>query len=352
MPLPAAIHRVVPALLVLVALLVAPTARAAAAKQAAPARPAQSTAVTGGYKGAIVLDAATGNVLFEDNPDYSGPPASMAKLMTFAVLHDHLAKGTLALDTVVKAVAADTKMGGTQVWLKEHEEFPVEELIYAMMIQSANDAAYALARTASGSVDAFVAEMNAKARELGMTHSTFRTPHGLPPANRRIEEGDITTPKDYALLCRYLVLQTDVLKYTSVRLRDFGAPVRAKVVEMKNHNNLLGKVAGVDGLKTGFTSNAAFCLSATAQRNGRRIIVVAMGGESAPKRDLKVTELIERGFAALPMVGPAPVDPGATASAPVAGKAVQIPIGGPAAPAAAPAAGADDTIRLSLPKRK
>ena len=350
MPLPAAFRRVVPVLLVLIALLAVPAARAAAAKKAAPARPSQATAVTGGYKGAIVLDAATGNVLFEDNSDYSGPPASMAKLMTFAVLHDHLVKGTLTLGTVVKAVAADTKMGGTQVWLKEHEEFPVEELIYAMMIQSANDAAYALARTASGSVDAFVAEMNAKARELGMTHSTFRTPHGLPPANRRIEEGDLTTPKDYSLLCRYLILQTDILKYTSVRSREFGLPVRAKAVDMVNHNNLLGKVAGVDGLKTGFTNNAAFCLSATAQRNGRRVIVIAMGGESAQKRDLKVTELIERGFAALPMAGPAPIDTGP--SAPVAGKAVQIPIGGPAAPATAPAAGADDMIKLSLPKRK
>ena len=100
----------------------------------------------------------------------------------------------------MKVTAPDTKMGGTQVWLKEKEEFPVEELIYAMMIQSANDAAYALARTAAGSVDALVAEMNAKAHELGMASSIFRTPHGLPPANRRIDEGDLTTPRDYALL--------------------------------------------------------------------------------------------------------------------------------------------------------
>jgi D-alanyl-D-alanine carboxypeptidase len=326
MPHLAALRRAFPFVLALAALIAVPSARAAAAKKAAPSRPAASATVTGGYKGAVVMDAATGNILFEDNASYSGPPASMVKLMTFAVLNDHLTKGTLALDTVVKATAADTKIGGTQVWLKEHEEFPVEELLYAMMIQSANDAAYALARTAAGSVEAFVAEMNAKARELGMTNSTFRTPHGLPPSNRRLEEGDLTTPHDYALLCRHLILHTDVLKYTSVRERKFGLPVRDKAVDMVNHNNLLGKVAGVDGLKTGFTNGASFCLSATAQRNGRRVIVVVMGGETSQKRDLKVTELLERGFAALPMGGPAPIDP--AAGAPLQpGKAVQIPLG-------------------------
>src|SRR5689334_2318297 len=154
MPHFAALRRILLFLAALTAALVAPSLQAAAAaKRSTPTRPAQTTEVTGGYKGAIVLDAATGNVLFEDSADYSGPPASMVKLMTFAVLHDHLAAKTLALNTVVRVAAADTKMGGTQVWLKEKEEFPVEELIYAMMIQSANDAAYALARTASGSVE-------------------------------------------------------------------------------------------------------------------------------------------------------------------------------------------------------
>jgi D-alanyl-D-alanine carboxypeptidase len=342
MPHPAAFRRVLPVLLTSFALLAAPAARAAAAKKAAPAN-----TLTGGYKGAVVVDAATGNPLFEDNGTYSGPPASMVKLMTFAVLHDHLAKGTLALDTVVKVTAPDTKMGGTQVWLKEKEEFPVEELIYAMMIQSANDAAYALARTAAGSIDGFVAEMNAKAHELGMSRSVFRTPHGLPPANRRLDEGDITTPHDYALLCRYLVTQTDVLKYTAVRRRNFGLPQRDKPVDMVNHNNLLEKVAGVDGLKTGFTNGAAFCISATAQRNGRRVIVVAMGGESAPKRDLKVTELLERGFAALPPAGAIAVAPAAGGPGPA--RAAPIQIGGDPA---ATKSEAGPEIRLNIPGRK
>ena len=264
-------------------------------------------AARGSYVGAIVTDAASGQVLFEDHADVSNPPASMTKLMTFAILSDKLASGALTLQTPVRVTAEDAKMGGTQVYLDPRETFPVEELIYAMMIQSANDAAHALARTAGGSVEAFVELMNAKARDLGMQHTTFRTPHGLPPADRRKADGDLTTPHDYALLCRHLLRQTDVLKYSSVRFRDFGAARAQGPQHMKNHNNLLGKVAGVDGLKTGYTEGAGYCLSATAERNGRRVIVVIMGafGPNGQKdlgkaRDLKAVELIERGFAALP----------------------------------------------------
>src|SRR5581483_364918 len=211
----------------------------------------------------------------------------------------------LTLQTPVTVTAADSKIGGSQVWLKQGEVFPVEELLYAMMIHSANDAAYALARTAGGSVEAFVGLMNAKARELGMTHTTFRSPHGLPPATRHVADGDLTTPRDFSLLCRHLLLTTDVLKYTSIKARDFGDGIRAEPVKMTNSDHLIGHVAGVDGLKTGFTNGAGFCLSATAQRNGRRIIVVSMGSADSKTRDLKVTELIERGFAALPPGGPA-----------------------------------------------
>ncbi len=274
---------------------------ASAAPKSASARAASAVA----YKGAVTMDAATGQILFEDHQSDPSPPASMTKLMTFLVLHDKLENGALTLQTPVTVTAADSRIGGTQVWLKEGETFPVEELLYAMMIQSANDAAYALARTAAGSVPAFVDLMNAKAREIGMTQTTFRTPHGLPPASRKISEGDLTTPRDFALLSRELLLKTDILKYTSVRTRAFGASQRAQPVAMTNHNHLLGRVAGVDGLKTGFTNGAGFCLAATAQRNQRRVIVVMMGSSDRKMRDLKVAELIERGFSALPANGPA-----------------------------------------------
>lgn len=307
-----------------------------------PTRPS-TVSDANAYKGAIIMDAVTGKVLFEDHDGESSPPASMTKLMTFLVIHDKLQSGAMTLQTPVTVTAADSKIGGTQVWLKEKEVFPVEELLYAMMIQSANDAAYALARTAAGSVPAFVELMNAKARELGMTHTTFRSPHGLPPADRHVAEGDLTTPLDFALLCRHLVLKTDVLKYTSLKSRKFGEGTRSadRVIVMNNHDHLLGKVAGVDGLKTGFTNGAGFCLSATAQRNGRRIIVVVMGSPDSKTRDIKVAELIERGFATLP--------PGGAAFTAEAGPAPE-----PSPITAAPTSPADGSpaIKFALPPPK
>ena len=296
------------------------------------------------YKGAIVTDAATGAVLFERNADVVSPPASMTKLMTYAVLVDLMRNGTITLSTPVTITAADAKIAmlkdSTTVWLRQHEVFSVEELIYAMMIQSANDAAYALAAQAGGSVEAFVSLMNAKARELGMEHSRFRSPHGFPPANRRIEDGDLTTPRDYAILCRYLLLHTDVLKYTSVKSRLFGAGTRLQPVQMVNHNHLLGKIEGVDGLKTGFTNGAGFCLSATAQRNGRRIIVVMMDSPDHITRDRSVHELIIRGFELLPPGGrafPTRPDSGAVKSPVTQAAAAFGPGAAPQAPAIAPA---------------
>lgn len=297
------LRRLVPTFF-LCAVALAPLSAHAAKTRHAPTRPAGDA--SSAYKGAISVDAATGNVLFEDNADIVSPPASMTKLMTFMVVHDKLASGAISLSTPVQVMPDDARIGGTQVYLDPRETFPVEELLYAMMIQSANDAAHALARASAGSVPAFVELMNAKARELGMTHTTFRSPHGLPPASRKIAEGDLTTPRDYALLCRALLMKTDVLKYTSVRIRKFGEGIRApdKVTLMVNHDHLLEKVDGVDGLKTGFTNGAGFCLAATAQRNGRRIIVVVMGSPASKTRDLKVAELIEQGFAKLPADGP------------------------------------------------
>jgi D-alanyl-D-alanine carboxypeptidase (penicillin-binding protein 5/6) len=300
------------------------------------------------------MDAATGNILFEDNADVVSPPASMTKLMTFAVLHDRLAAGAIALNTPVTITAADTKIGGTQVWLKEKETFTVEELIYAMMIQSANDCAYALGRTVGGSAEAFVELMNQKAQQLGMTHTTFRSPHGLPPSNRRVEDGDLTSPRDFALLARHLLTKTDVLKYSSIAHRKFGEGVRSpdKVIAMDNHNHLLGKVAGVDGLKTGFTNAAGFCLTATAARNGRRIIVVTMGGTDKKTRDLGVVRLIERGFAALPPA-PATPPPLALADSPMTPAPKAAAPKAPAAPAPEAAQGNpnEPKIQFSIPKR-
>lgn len=317
---------------------------------------AKSAPNLGTYTGAIVMDAASGRVLFEDNANVSNPPASMTKLMTFAVLHDKLASGALTLSTPVRVTAEDSSMGGTQVYLDPRETFPVEELIYAMMIQSANDAAHALARAAAGSSQAFVELMNAKARELGMTHTTFRSPHGLPPKGRRLADSDLSTPRDFALLCRYLLQHTDVLKYASVKERAFGAGIRAKPQEMINHNKLLGRIAGVNGLKTGYTESAGYCISVSAERNGRTIIVVVMGAfghnrtiDKGQARDLKAIELLEKGFATLPPAPPAVLTNSAAPAKEI--PAVKVD----AAPAAQKASTANDnqiTFRVTPPQKK
>jgi D-alanyl-D-alanine carboxypeptidase len=259
-----------------------------------------TTTLRADYKGAIVMDAATGNILFEENADVISPPASVTKLMTFLVVHDAIAAGKISLATPVPIAAEDYKMGGTQVWLEPGETFPVEELIYALMIQSANDAATALARAAAGSREAFVELMNARAAALGMKNTTFRTPHGLPPSSRKIAEGDLTSPRDLALLSRELLLHTNVLQYSSTKVRPFGTGVRAAPVVMRNHDHLLGTVDGVDGLKTGYTVSAGFCLAATAQRDGKRIIVVVMGSPDAKTRDARVTGLINTWITKIP----------------------------------------------------
>lgn len=277
------------------------------------------------YKGAIVIDALSGKVLFEDHADVVTPPASITKLMTFLVVHDQISSGVLSLQTPVPVNAASSRIGGTQVWLKEGESFPVEEMLYALLIQSANDCAHALATLVGGTPEAFVEMMNAKARQLGMTNTTFRSPHGLPPANRKIADGDLSTTRDIALLSRHLLLHTDVLKYSSVEVRNF-RPSFAKgegQIVMRNHNHLLGNVMGVDGLKTGYTRGAGFCLAATASRNGRRVIAVSMGSPTGKIRDLNVAELLAKGFSLLPAidsplsVAPMPTAPQSTMASPI-----------------------------------
>jgi D-alanyl-D-alanine carboxypeptidase len=284
------------------------------------------------YKGAIVVDAASGRVLFEDNADAVSPPASMTKLMTFAVLNDRIRAGALSLQARVTVVPADTRAAPSIIGLRVHETFPLSELVYAMMIHSANDAALAVARTAGGSVPEFVRLMNAKAAALGMRRTVFRTPNGLPPPSRRIVDGDLTTPRDFAILCRYLIENTDVLMYTSVRTRNFGSGIRFPPTPMTNHNHLLGRIAGVDGLKTGFTNGAGFCLAATARRGDRRIIVVMMDSPDSKSRDLRVAELIERGFVSRPVEIGVPSSPSR-----------------PAAPQARADPPGDPVIRFALP---
>ncbi len=249
------------------------------------------------YLSAIVTDAASGAVLFEDNADARGFPASITKLMTFFVVMEQVEAGRIALTDPVTVSAEAARTGGSQVYLKQGEVFTVDDLLYALMVQSANDAAVALATHAAGSREAFVELMNAKARQLGMTSTTFHSPHGLPPGKGQLP--DVTTARDLAILSRGLLRHGKVLQYSAVKERPFRVTAAEPFI-MRNHNGLLAAFPGCDGLKTGFFSAGGFSLAATAERNGRRVIAVVLGSEQRVTRDVKARELLERGFAAQP----------------------------------------------------
>jgi len=248
--------------------------------------------------GAIVIEARTGKVLYEEHPDAKGYPASCLKLMDLLLILEKIDQKQLSLQDQVPVSAKAAKTGGSQVYLAEKESFTVEDMLYALMVQSANDSAVALAEKVAGSTDAFVELMNKRARELGMTSTTFHSVHGLPPAKG--QDHDITTARDFSLLCRQLILHhPQVLTYTSTRERSFRQNIPGKTVVMRTHNHLLGHVDGVDGLKTGYITAAGFSIAVTAARNNQRIIVMVLDSVDRPTRDKHATELVAKGFAAL-----------------------------------------------------
>jgi D-alanyl-D-alanine carboxypeptidase (penicillin-binding protein 5/6) len=221
-------------------------------------------------------------------------PASVIKLMNLLVILERIEQGTLKLEEMVKVTNEAAKTGGSQVYLDPKEQFSVEDLLYALAVQSANDAAVALATHVAGSKEGFVALMNQKAAELGMKNTRIYSVHGLPPSEG--QKPDETTAGDLALLCRALASRPDALKYTGTRERGF----RDNKFIMRNHNHLLGQVDGCDGFKTGYYEAAGFSIAATAKKGGVRIIAIVMGSKDRKVRDAKTTELLAKGFAMLP----------------------------------------------------
>lgn len=253
------------------------------------------------FLGAIAVDADSGEVLEEVNADAAGYPASMVKMMDALIILERVRDGKLRLDELVPITAEASRMGGSQVYLKEGESFPVDELLYALMIQSANDAAVALALHVAGTKEAFVDLMRQRAASLGMTNTRFESVHGLPPAAG--QQPDVSTARDMALLAQALTQVPDIFRYTSVRERGF----RNDSFMMRTHNNLLGNCEGCDGFKTGYFKAGGYSITATALRSNRRVIAVVMGSTQKNVRDLKAKELLSAGFMKLPAVEPTPV---------------------------------------------
>ncbi|MBU0716213.1 MAG: D-alanyl-D-alanine carboxypeptidase [Verrucomicrobia bacterium] len=246
------------------------------------------------YVGAMVIDADSGQILAADNPDAKAYPASVLKLMNLLIILDKIQAGALTLKDKVLITAEASRIGGSQVYLKENETFTIDELLYALMVQSANDAATALAIHIAGSKDGFVELMNQRARALGMKSTEFHSIHGLPPGPG--QKPDITTPRDLTRLARELLNYPDTLRYTATRERGF----RNNTFIMRTHNHLLGRVEGCDGMKTGYFTSAGYSIVATARRGDNRVIAVVMGSVSGRLRDTKTAELLAKGFMLMP----------------------------------------------------
>jgi serine-type D-Ala-D-Ala carboxypeptidase (penicillin-binding protein 5/6) len=294
------------------------------------------------YLGAILIDAASGKVLFEDNPDAKGNPASIIKLMNLLIVLEHVKNRSITISDNITITAEASKTGGSQVYLKENEVFTVEELLYALMVQSANDAAVALAIHVGGTKDAFVELMNAKAQQLGMTNTKFHSVHGLPPGKDQLP--DVSTPRDIAQLCQELLKWDDVLRYTAVKERPFRANSPQPFI-MRNHNKLLSAFEGCDGFKTGYYRVAGFSIAATATKKGTRAIAVVFGSQDRHVRDAKAKELLARGLAELVKNAPPAAAPAPAVKAPAAAAPEQ-PAGADKPAASAPAAD-KDVVQIS-----
>ena len=266
--------------------------------------PAEAAVTTGYSKvgmtvdGTICVDAATGAVLSQEKADFPGHPASVTKLMTTLLVLEDIKAGKLTMRSRVVVTTAAADIGGSQVWLAAGESFTVEEMLYALLLKSANDVAVALAIDRAGSVPTFVARMNRRAAELGMSRTTFVTPNGLTYGKG---PHDTTTARDLAKLSVTLLQFPEALKIASTKQYMLHRP--GKPLELLNHNHLLDSFPGCDGLKTGWTVAAHASIVTTAKHKDLRVIAVVLGCQSPagakPEqrlRDNLAAELMSQGL--------------------------------------------------------
>ena len=243
------------------------------------------------YRSAVLIDAESGTVLFEKNSHVAGPPASMTKMMLMLLVAERVRDGSLHWDDPIATSAWASRIGGSQVYLKEGEVFTLAEMMQAITIHSANDAAVAVAEAVAGSSEAFVDLMNDRARELGMQDTAYHSVHGLPPGAG--QQADVSSAFDLAILARQIVKFPDLMKWSGTR----EAPFRNGAMVLTNTNRLVRETGWVDGLKTGYYREAGFNVTATAKRDGLRLIAVIMAAPQ--KRDCfaQAAALLNKGFA-------------------------------------------------------
>jgi serine-type D-Ala-D-Ala carboxypeptidase (penicillin-binding protein 5/6) len=241
-------------------------------------------------RSAILMDADSGTVIYEKNSNAALPPASITKIMTMLLVMEAIDEGRLKLTDKVQTSEYAASMGGSQIFLEPGEEMSVEEMLKGVALASGNDASVALAEKLAGSEQQFVAMMNEKAEQLGMKNTRFVNCNGLPA------EGHVSSANDIALMSRELLKYEDITKYTGL-YQDYLRKDSTKPFWLVNTNKLVRFYHGADGLKTGFTSEAKFCLSATARRENLRLIAVVMGEPNTKTRNAEVSQLFDYAFA-------------------------------------------------------
>jgi D-alanyl-D-alanine carboxypeptidase (penicillin-binding protein 5/6) len=240
-------------------------------------------------KSAILMDATTGTVLYESNADERLSPASVTKIMTLLLVFEAIQGGSLKWDDVLVVSENAASMGGSQVFLEPGEKMCVEDLIKSVIVASANDAAVTLAEHVAGSEEAFIEAMNKRASELGMVNTKFENATGLDDDTLDHK----TTARDIAIMSRELLKHEKVTDYTTIWMDT----IRNGEFGLTNTNRLVRFYRGITGLKTGYTSGAGYCISASAKRDNTHLIAVIMGAESSDLRNVSATKLLDFGFA-------------------------------------------------------
>ena len=239
-------------------------------------------------KSAVLIEASTGKILFEQNKDEQLPPASVTKVMTMLLIMEEIEAGRLNLEDLVTCSEYAAGMGGTQVYLEPGEQMTVDEMLKAIAVASGNDACVAMAEHIAGTAELFVQRMNERAKELGMNNTNFVNCNGLDA------DGHVTTSYDIALMSRELLKHDLIRNYTTIWMDT----IRGGKFQLANTNKLIKSYAGATGLKTGSTGNALYCLSASAKRDNMELIAVIMGAPSTKVRFAEATKLLDYGFGA------------------------------------------------------
>lgn len=240
-------------------------------------------------KSSILIESSTGTIILENNSNEKASIASMTKMMTMLIVMEYLDNGKISLSDSVPISEKAASMGGSQVYLAANTKMPLEVLLKSVSIASANDSAVALAEYIAGSTEKFVELMNKKSEELGLTNTHFMNVHGLD------EENHYSTAYDMAMIARELVKHESILEYSS-KYEDYVAHPDGTNTWIVNTNKLINYYPGLDGLKTGFTNTAGYCITATAKRGNMRLISVVMGEENNQIRNQDTMELLNYGF--------------------------------------------------------